>query len=108
MLCEQGNPSQCYQPSDKNLLKVYRATSVTYQVTPGAGAHISSIIPASVQTVNAGTTLQFTVNAETSYVVEAVPGGTCPLGQWAGTTYTTGAITSNCTVLFNAHNNKPP
>lgn len=105
-LCEEGNPSQCYQPEIGNVLKVYRTNSpppvITYQVTPSAGAHISNMVPSSVQTVNAGSVQQFTVTADTGYAVEGSVGGTCPAGQWAGAVYTTGAITSNCTVTFSA------
>jgi FG-GAP repeat len=69
------------------------ATVVTYTVatSTGTGGNVS---PASA-TVAAGASTSFTVTADTGYMVDTVSG--CG-GALADTTYTTGAVTGNCTV----------
>lgn len=69
-------------------------SSVTYTVTASAGAN--GTISPSTRTVNAGATTTFTVTPNSGYT--ATIGGTCPRGGFVGTTYTTGPITTNCTV----------
>jgi len=69
-------------------------TIKTFTVTPSAGAN-GSITPNTPQTVNYNTTTTFTVTPNTGYVANV--GGTCG-GTLVGNTYTTNAITSNCTV----------
>lgn len=66
----------------------------TYTVTPSAGAN-GSISPATPQTVNSGSTAAFTVTPNAGYT--AAVGGTCG-GNLVGATYTTNAVTANCTV----------
>jgi hypothetical protein len=69
-------------------------TPLTFGVTPtvtGSG----SISPATVQTVNYGTSSSFTVTPGAGYQVDSVTG--CG-GTLSGTTYTTGAVTGACTV----------
>ncbi|MDR3442481.1 MAG: fibronectin type III domain-containing protein, partial [Legionella sp.] len=61
-----------------------------------------TINPSTVVTVNAGTSQQFTVTPNSGYTLSTTVGGTCTQGSWIGNTYTTGAITSNCTVIFSA------
>lgn len=77
---------------------VYRfasaATGTTWTVTPNAGPN-GSIDPDTPQTVNDGDTTQFTVTPDMGYVIDEVTG--CD-GALAGDTYTTGAITADCTV----------
>lgn len=67
----------------------------SYTVTPTAGAG-GSISPDIVQTVNHGATTSFTLAPNTGYSIDSV-GGTCG-GTLDGGTYTTEAITANCTV----------
>lgn len=69
-------------------------TTVTYTVTPSAGPN-GSMDPSTPQTVNSGSTTQFTVNPDPGYSIASVSG--CS-GSLVGTTYTTGTITSDCTV----------
>lgn len=72
--------------------------AVTYTVTPSAGAN-GSISPNTPQTVTSGNTQQFSVTANATY--EATVAGTCGGSPSTGTgtfTYTTSAITGNCTV----------
>ena len=66
----------------------------TYTVTPSAGAN-GSISPNTAQIINSGSTTQFTVTPNSGY--SASVGGTCG-GSLVGTTYTTNAITADCTV----------
>jgi hypothetical protein len=68
--------------------------TTTYTVTPSVGAN-GSISPNTPQTVNYGSTILFTVTPDTGYHIDSVSG--CG-GSLVGNTYTTGAITSNCTV----------
>src|ERR1700761_4635480 len=68
--------------------------SVTsYQLGASAGAH-GAISPASA-TANAGGTTTFTVTPMSGYVVSGVSG--CS-GTLSGNTYTTAAVTGNCTI----------
>lgn len=66
--------------------------SVTYTVSTSAGAN-GSISPVS-QTVTQGNTASFTITPYTGYTASASGCG----GSLAGSTYTTGLITANCTV----------
>jgi hypothetical protein len=72
----------------------FSASSTTYTVTPSAGAN-GSITPSTPQIVNNGSTVQFTVTPDSGYIASV--GGTCG-GYLSGTTYTTNAITADCTV----------
>jgi hypothetical protein len=67
----------------------------TYTVTPSASAN-GSISPSTPQTVSSGGTIGFTVTPNGGYTASV--GGTCG-GSLVGTTYTTSAITANCTVV---------
>jgi hypothetical protein len=69
-------------------------TLKTYTVTPSAGAN-GSLSPSTAQTVNSGSTTSFTVSPDTGYHIDSVSG--CS-GSLADSTYTTGAITADCTV----------
>lgn len=66
-----------------------------FTVTPSAGTG-GSISPNTPQTASAGSTITFTVTPNAGYT--AFVGGTCG-GSLTGTTYTTSAITANCTVI---------
>ena len=63
----------------------------------GGNGTITSTHPVSV---SRGGTASFTVAPATGYVVNSTVGGSCPSGSFNGATYTTGAITSNCSVSF--------
>ena len=67
-----------------------------YSVTASASTG-GAISPAS-RTIDAGQTAQFTVTADSGYVYRSM-GGTCPDGTKQGNVYTTGAISSDCTVI---------
>ena len=67
---------------------------VTHTVTPSAGAN-GSLNPATPQTVNHEFTIQFTVTPASNYHIDTVSG--CG-GSLVGSTYTTGAVTADCSV----------
>jgi uncharacterized repeat protein (TIGR01451 family) len=66
----------------------------THVVTPVAGSG-GSIVPSTPQTVNDGSTIAFTVTPNAGFSIASVTG--CG-GSLSGNTYTTGAITADCTV----------
>ncbi len=67
----------------------------SYMVTPTAGAN-GSLTPATAQTVNHGFTIQFTVTPDPNYHINTVSG--CG-GSLVDSTYTTGAVTADCSVV---------
>jgi len=71
-------------------------SNATVSAIAGAGGGIS---PA-MQVVNRGNCAEFTVNPQSGYGVERSAGGTCPVGSWSGSRYTTGDIHSDCSVSF--------
>lgn len=80
------------------------------QVAPSAGAH-GVISPATAQAVANGATQAFTITPDSGYVTVTPIGGSCPQGILNGTTYTTGAIIADCTVVptfSNLSNNVTP
>jgi len=66
-----------------------------HTVTPSAGPN-GSISPDTARTVTDGTTAQFMVTPNAGYTVAV--GGTCG-GTLSGATYTTNAVTADCTVV---------
>jgi hypothetical protein len=70
-------------------------TQNTYEVTPSAGAG-GDIDPDTVQTVAHGSTVSFALTPDEGYSIDAV-GGTCG-GSLDGNTFTTAAVTEDCTV----------
>ena len=66
----------------------------TYTVTPSSSGN-GTISPSSPQTVNYNATTAFTITPDSGYGINTVSG--CG-GSLVGSTYTTGAITGNCTV----------
>jgi hypothetical protein len=67
---------------------------ISYTVTPTAGIN-GSISPSTPQTVNYNETASFTITPGAGYHIASVIG--CS-GTLSGDTYTTGAVTGNCTV----------
>jgi uncharacterized repeat protein (TIGR02543 family) len=72
--------------------------TITYAVTPSAGTG-SSMLPTTVQTITSGATTSFTITSLAGYGILSATG--CN-GTLSGSTYTTGAITGNCTVSVTA------
>jgi streptogramin lyase len=74
----------------------------TFKVTPSAGTGTGgSISPSTAQYVANGSTISFTITPKTGYNIAPVPTGSgmCPAGNFVGNTYTTGPISSACTVI---------
>lgn len=76
------------------------APPVTHAVTPSVGTPSGSIAPNTVQTVNDGDTVTFTLTADAGFEIDTV-GGDCPAGSFSGSDYTTGAIVADCSVIAN-------
>lgn len=100
IVCEKASSFECYQPSQSNQLRISLNTQ-TFTVTPGGDGH-ETITPNAPQILGYGETTAFTVTANTNYAINTAVGGTCPAGSWSGSTYTTGAITQDCSVNFSA------
>ena len=74
--------------------------ALTHVVVANAGTG-GSVTP-SIMWVNDNETASFTVSPKTNYTTNSAVGGTAPAGTWntARTVYTTGAVTSDCSVYF--------
>lgn len=72
--------------------------SAAYEVNAIVDTH--GTLDKSSTIVAEGSAASFTVTSNAGYVVDTAVGGTCPLGSWNGTTYTTGIVTSDCSVSF--------
>jgi len=79
-------------------------TTKTYTVTAGAGTG-GTISPSGAVPVVSGTTQAFTLTPNSGYSISGVT-GSCG-GALSGSTYTTNAITANCTVTA-AFSSTPP
>ena len=73
----------------------FTTTSVIYTITASAGAG-GAISPAGATRISSGLTQTFTLTPNAGYGVSSV-GGTCG-GTLSGNTFTTKAVTANCTV----------
>ena len=73
---------------------------VITQYTVSATAGVGGSIDVASQTVNSGNAASFTLTSDTGYTTDSTVGGTCPVGSWSGTIYTTGAVITDCTVSF--------
>lgn len=101
-LCISGNgtsPAYLGQGGDSLLLPVTLTVTAapTFTVTPSVNGGNGTISPDTVQTVNQGATPSFTLTPDTGYQIDNV-GGTCG-GSLSGNTYTTNAVTANCSVV---------
>jgi hypothetical protein len=71
-------------------------TPTSYTVSTTAGTH-GTITPVSA-VINQGDSIEFTITPDEGYIIQSVSG--CG-GSLTGNTYTTGAITADCTVTAN-------
>ncbi|MFA5827534.1 MAG: hypothetical protein WC839_03510, partial [Candidatus Paceibacterota bacterium] len=90
----KGSPGAEFKYGGINNFTTPACPISTYIVTPSAGTG-GSISPNSPVTVNSGSTASFSVYANSGYSINSVTG--CS-GRLSGSTYTTGAIYSNCNV----------
>jgi hypothetical protein len=79
----------------------FSAAINSYTVT-ASGTNVS--VSPGTASVNYGSTQAITVTPSAGYTNSAAVGGTCAAGSWnvAGTVYTTGAVSSACSVVFSA------
>jgi len=82
-----------------------RVNQGTPQFTVEVTVTHATATPAGTVKVNASATQAFTVVPAEGYTLSKTVGGTCPAGTWAGTVYTTGAVTADCTVSFSGTQN---
>jgi hypothetical protein len=75
------------------------STLITSVVTASGDGHVA-LSPNTPQTVSYGATQAFNVTPNGGYSLSPSVGGTCAAGSFAGNTYTTGAVTANCSVSF--------
>ncbi len=81
-----------------SITKPVTVVAPTFAVTPSVSGGNGTISPSTVQTVNHGATTTFTLSPAANYHVVTPVGGTCG-GTLSGNTYTTNAVTANCTVI---------
>ncbi len=86
--------------------KVAVDPSYIYPVTATANSG-GTVSPASRNVIN-GNTTQFTVAPEPYCSRTDTVNGNCPPGTWNGNSYTTGIITSACSLTFNFSCDYPP
>lgn len=96
VVCESGNPNQCYQPSLANSLNITLAPLAKYVITPTAAAN-GSITPNAPKTVVSGSSIPFTATPSMGYQVDQwlVDGG---LVQKGGSQFTLLNVDANHTV----------
>jgi hypothetical protein len=74
--------------------------TVVRSVTSSIGTGSGLIDPVGAKTVADGGTVTYTLWPDSGYSVGTI-GGTCPAGTLTGNSYTTGAVTADCTVIAN-------
>lgn len=81
IVCELGNPNQCYQPSSDNSLNITRTPLARYVITPTAAVN-GSITPNAPKTVVSGGSATFTATPGIGYQVDqwSVDGGLAQKG----------------------------
>lgn len=89
----------CTQNDGTGILTGATGAVVTHIVTPSVGTASGTITPNTPQTVNNGATTGFTLSANAGFHINNV-GGTCG-GLLTGSSYTTAAVTTDCTVIAN-------
>jgi len=73
---------------------------VSHEVTATVTGENGTVAPTGAVQVENGAATSFTLAPAAGFQPDPTVGGTCPAGSFTGATYTTGAITENCTVSF--------
>lgn len=97
--CGSGLDTGVSESSSKGSQPTPTPPPVTYTVTV-VGEHLTAS-PES-QKVQENQTAAFALAGDAGYRVLTRIAGSCPTGSWSGGTYTTGAITSDCSIEFSA------
>jgi hypothetical protein len=79
----------------------FSASLISYNVSPSFDSQLT-VTPSIIQTVGSGGAQTFTVTAQTGYTAASIATGTCSVGSWNGSSYTTGIITAPCSVVFSS------
>lgn len=74
--------------------------TVSYEVTASVSGENGTVSPTAPVSVEDGATTSFTLSPAEGHDPSASVEGTCPAGSFSGNTYTTGAITADCSVIF--------
>ncbi len=85
--------------------KTVTVSALTFTVAPSSSGN-GTISPNTPQSVTVGTTATFVLAPNLRYHIRDVT-GSCPAGTLNGTSYTTGPIIANCTVVANFEINPP-
>nr|WP_279342316.1 S8 family serine peptidase [Geotalea sp. SG265] len=72
----------------------------THMITASVDGGNGTIASANPVSVTGGQTATFALAPAAGYHTGTPTGGTCPTGSLSGTSYTTGAITADCSVIF--------
>jgi len=78
----------------------FAAEPITHAVVASAGDHVA--VEPLEQLIAEGELATFSLTFDDGYALQPVVGGTCPAGELAGASYSTGPIVSACTVEFAA------
>lgn len=95
---QDGDNARCIREM-MGVVAAYQSPAVSSYTVSAYAGNGGTVAPASVS-VNSGSSASFTVTENSGYTRNSSVGGTCPAGSWSGNIYTTGAVTSNCSVDF--------
>ena len=98
VLCQDGNPLQCYQPSQANSLNITLTAGLFFTITPSTDGN-GTISPQTPQTVGLGDSVTFTAVPHANYAVyQWLVDGVVDPNANGFTRYTLSDITANHTV----------
>jgi hypothetical protein len=98
--CVQAIDQRGYiRPSSACDIGAYEV-GATAGIVVSARAGFGGMVTPMVTGVVSGSTASFMAAPNPGYTTSASVGGDCAAGSWAGTTYTTGAVTAACSVSF--------
>jgi hypothetical protein len=77
----------------------FSTLSATYTITSSFTGGLT-VNPYPTSTVTHGSTKAYVIGVSTGEILSRQVGGTCPQGFWAHSIFSTGAVTTDCTVSF--------